>query len=614
MSALRLIIGLSIGIAILGMECAKEKSVSGIEITNGNCVGTIYHADGSVADSAVVRLIPSDYNPLSISDSLIHSAVTDKNGRFSFKVTLLRRYNVIAQKASVSCMDSVELIPNVTTVVNDTLRQSGFISGAVRLQNPDTAISIVVLVMGTNVYTMPSDTSGKFTTPLLAASAYTLRIFSTQSGYRVFDTVVIVDKGAETKLPVIFLPSANAPSVDNFSVTFDSLTMYATLAWSLSNTDSIVSYSLHRTSKIGNDSLFVIDKSLTGIIEDLLLYEGDTLTYQIAANGKNFKEGFRSKPLTVATRQKVRWDKRIATKWDQPNMESDAGLFLDFKGNMFLVQENILQKLDTNGNFLNRYENDSDFFFQRPQADEFGNIYIKRTNLDGTHGSIIRFDADLNKRKEFILPDTDDSQTSVIIACAKDGRLFVIRDSTGGYLFVGDIRYGLSRRVTVYDSNFVKQNEYFFQNINPVFDVVQFGNTFVAGQCLFGDQGQPSIGWYDENFNEVSEIDKFDYVNNFIPRLDLSNYSIWSLGGPNGFIFTYGINIFDEKSFVLVSTADEKLVARFLTPNGHAANSDFDHEGNFYCGLEESVDGNNGDVFYRYPTAKIFGAIAPSGQ
>ena len=617
-----LTIGLSIGISVLGIVCTKEKSVSGIEITNGNCVGTIYHSNGAPADGVVVRLIPRDYNPFSPTDSLLDSAVTDQYGRFSFNAKQLRRYNIIARKAAASCMDSIELIPNATTIVIDTLRQSGFISGAVRLQKPDTANSIVVLVMGSSIFTMPSDTSGKFTTPLLAAGSYTLRFFSTQSGYAVFDTVVIVDKGAETKLPVIFLLSANAPSVSGFSVTFDSLTMYATLAWSLSNTDSIVSYSLHRTSKNGNDSLFVIDKSLTSIIEDILLYEGDTLTYQIAANGKNFKEGFRSKPLTVVARQKVRWDKRTVINWDISRLYDVVSFFVDSKENLFLADYQIIQKLDANGNALNQYVADSgtDFsgyiysFTQSPQIDDFGNVYVNQF-YDVRH-KIIKLDADLNKRKEMILGDSSaESPSSLTIAVTGGGNVLVISDSSGAPY---SDTASFSRRVTVYDSNFTPHDDYGYSNVIPIMEVTRFGETFAATERFSVGIDLPYfLGWFDQKFNALSSVKNFDYVNKFIPATYHKAVSPIPFAGPGGLIFTPcavdSVEFpFPTGSLFIVSTADKKLVARFLLPVMDGAC--FDQAGNYYWLVTEQVDGNSVEVVYRYPLAQFFGAAAASGS
>jgi hypothetical protein len=614
MSASRLIIAVSLCISILGIECAKETSVSGIEITNGNCVGRIYHANGSVADGAVVRLIPRDYNPFSHSDSLIDSAITDGNGRFSFNVKQLSRYNFIAQKAAVSCMDSIELIPDATITVIDTLRESGFISGAVRLQEPDTAQSIVVLVMGTNIFAMPSDTSGKFVTPLLAAGSYTLRIFSTQAGYGVFDTVVIVEKGVETRLPEIFLASANAPSVGNFSMTLDSLTMYATLGWSLSDTGSIVSYSLHRTSKKGNDSLITIDKSLTWTTDDVFPFEDDTLTYQIAGVGKNFREGFRSKQLTLVPRQKVRWDKRIATQWN-PQWLPDW-IFVDYKGNIFMGHYHILQKLDANGNLLNHYGNDEVAYSpqmfsgnQMPQADDFGNIYWKENC--GALTRIIRFDADLNKRGELILNDSSavNPYSQPMIAVTQDGKILVIRDSTGAPL-VGQTRNDCPRLVAAYDSNFVKQGDYAFQGVSPIREVTRFGDRFAADQWVFPDDQHLSVGWYDQKFNALSAVDNFDYVNNF--RLQQNSWIGASFGGPGGRIVTY-CSVADSSyqyvySVLYISTEDKKLVARLTLPGYFPMQRVyFDQAGNFYTMARENVDGNDIVVIYRYP----MGAVAP---
>ncbi len=615
----------AIALLLAAAGCGTNDRVagSGSQTTNGNCVGTIYHADGSVADSAVVRLIPRDYSPLFRADSLADSTNTDRNGRFSFNVKQYRRYNIIAQKASVSCMDSIELVPNVTTVINDTLRQSGFISGIVRLDQPDTANSIVILVMGTNTFAAPFDTSGAFSTPLLAEGSYTLRIFSTQSGYAVFDTTVIVDKGAQTELPVIFLASTNAPSVRDFSVTLDSLTMYATFAWSASDTDSIVSYSLHRTSTGGNDSTIVVDKSSTNTIDDVLLYEGDTLTYRVAANGTAYKEGFRSKPLTVVPRQKVRWDKRILTQW-APLTRSDTWLFFDNKGNMFMANSQGIQKFDAVGNFLNRYDNRSSgtvLCYQSPQTDEFGNIYFNENQ--GGLSRIIRFDADLNKKKELVRGDSNTAPlTTTWIATAKDEKLLVIEDSTGE-VYGGDTVNHFLRQVTIYDSNFVKQDNYAFQAASPISAVMRTGDTFVAEQWVSRLDQQNSIGWYDQRFSEVSSLNNFGYVGKFLPRK--CTLQDFSFPGPGGRIFTYG-NVDTGRSpgsadnetypadpfgLFIVSTADKKPIARLLLPPLTRWRLYFDQSGNFYSLVTEKVGNYKTQIIYRYPMASLFDVGAP---
>jgi hypothetical protein len=608
MSAFRSIGCICLAGAMLGLNCSKEApSVAGIEITNGNCVGTIYNADGTVAPGASVRLFPRDYNPLSSADS-VDSTVTDKNGRFSFSVGRLSTYNLIAQKASASCMDSVALIPNATIIVNDTLQKSGFISGIVRLQTPDTAHSIVILVMGTNVYAMPSDTSGKFTTPLLAAGFQKLRIFSTQSGYAVFDTVVTVDHAAETNIPAIFLPSANAPSVGGFSVALDSLTMYATFAWSAVNADSVVSYSLHRSSKKGNDSLIVVDRSLTGTIDDVVAFEGDTLTYRVAANGRNFKEGFPSKPLTVVPRQKIRWNKRMITKWEPERSGILCWLFFDYAGNMFMWGDTTIQKLDTNGAVVKHYENgrlNSYSHGQKPQADESGNIFIY-----GINGEIFRLDADLNLRKEFIPSGTNAPSGYEVLAATKDGKLLAICDSVGEWS-EGETRDAFLRRVKVYNSNFVKQDEYTTATNSQIGDIDRFGDTFVATQWQFRYQVQLSIGWYDQTLHQVASVENFDYVNIFLPPQRCLPDLFFP--GPDGLIFVTA-NFIDDAyqglTMVSVSKADKKLTARFVVPSlfGPDRTYFFDYRGNFYIVREESADGKNVEVIYRYSLAPLSGA------
>ena len=108
MKSLFYYITLSIVVLII-VRCAKPNA--GIEITNGTCTGIIYDKDSTVATGALVRLIPSGFDPTasSLSSTQPDSTFTDQHGRYSFTISETDFYNVIAEKNSASCMlDSVD--------------------------------------------------------------------------------------------------------------------------------------------------------------------------------------------------------------------------------------------------------------------------------------------------------------------------------------------------------------------------------------------------------------------------------------------------------------------------------------------------------------------------
>jgi hypothetical protein len=585
MSAFRIVGFICLAGVIIGMMCSKNTPVSGIEITNGNCVGKIFNRDGSAAKETVVKLIPIGYDPYSHTRESIDSTLTNENGIYGFTVSQSNYYNIVAEKGPTSCLrDSIFVQTDATTIVdNDTLRESGRLSGIVRLKPGDDSRKAVILVLGTNCYVIPSDTSGNFVTPLLPKGNYTIQIFTTMTGYAVFDTNVIVKEDSSTRLDVS-LPSSNAPSIAKLSATYDSATMFVSLSWPMPDTSKIVSLALYRNSSTGNDTMVIVDKSATSYTDDVVSFDGDSISYKIAGIGINYREGYRTATKPIVVCGMIYCVKKIDLSRVGTGLP-DIGyvdIFSDREDEIFLVGYKGIYKLDSNGivkkDFMIDYS-DSNRLAGYLQSDDFGHLYIYNDNYN--HPTVIKFDRDLNVLAETELPLDPGGVRSIEVS--GNGTIFT-------FSFAGDYA-----DVKIIDSANAVLNDFHIMN-RQIDAANRMGDTIITYEYSLDKTTtvhHPPIHFYDTAFTLLSVFEPVDFSGSAWgnPRFSKQiSYGGEFIAAPNG-IFVSVFRSSDPKgdfSLLIFTDPNGRFLARIVVPGSHGLS--FDSLGNLYFVTYEYPD------------------------
>jgi hypothetical protein len=563
---------------VIACGCSKDRVISGTEITNGNCVGKIYNPDGTAAKGALVKLIPADYNPFVQKGDSLDSTVTTAAGDYAFNVSQSKFYNIVAEKGPTSCMlDSIFVQADAKTMVdNDTLRESGWLSGALRLKPGDDGSKAVILVLGANVYMVPSDTAGSFTSPLLPKGSYTIRIFTTLTGYAVFDTVIAVQEGVETKLAVN-LPSSNAPSISNLSAAYDSASMIVSFQWSMPDTSKIVSYALYRKNNVGNDARIMLDKSATSAADTVVGFDGDSISYEIAAMGKNFMEGYRAVTQKIVVCGKA----YCVKKMDLTNISTglyppgEVSIYAYRENEIFLVGEHVIYKLDTNGMVRKDYQLDHSspvnegYFPGVLQGDDGGHLYIQKVNSE--HRAVIKFDADLNVIAELSLDSGDIGSIMV----QSNGTICAFYNFT-------DSALGNYTEIKVYNSAFNAVKDFRIMN-RLILNGTSYGDTIVTNEYQAGQNSIEdirSITFYDTAFTQLSTFKESDFSGSryCTPQLCGESDAGYTVATPFGLFISV---IETGESSLIFTTGKGEFLASIIVPASGRMYGDL--LGNLYC-------------------------------
>jgi hypothetical protein len=490
---------------VVAVGCSQNNRLSGTQITNGNCMGKIYNKDGSTAGGALVRLIPSNYNPYSPSDDSMYSTITDNEGSYGFSISHSNYYNILAEKGEVSCIqESIAVAADGRSLVaNDTLKVPGKMAGKILLKPEDDPRSIVILIVGTNVFTQPSDTAGDFITPMLPAGDYKVTIFSTRDGYDVLDTsiTIVSDDTAELNAR---LPTSYAPAIIGFAVNFDSVTMMAKIQWAPIDTSLIRSYALYRTMAVHRDTVIMLDRTLSSYTDDLVLRNRDTVEYGLAAIGKNYKEGYKASSKRFVACGKVNCNTAI----DSGGLPSGFGygsiysyflVYADSLQNTYWKNRKSLVKLDPRNTRLREYvlpELDSttgsalakkadtgqgnvlivpdDFFntYGDLQTDNGNHLFCLAKAVNTANAALIKLDVDLNVIDTMFVPrDTNETMD-------KDLRMVVTGAGAIYLLWTGHGANGAVNHVDVYNSDFEMKRKFTLDK--ALLHPKCFGDTIVA--------------------------------------------------------------------------------------------------------------------------------------
>lgn len=400
-------------------RCAAPP-VGGIEITNGTCTGKIYNKDNTEAAGALVRLIPSGYDPLSSGGVGIDSTTTGADGRYQFDIPETDFYNILAEKDDLSCLqDSISLLEDgAYEIDNDTLGEPGWLAGTVEVKPGSDPLQAVILVLGTNRYTSPVDSLGTFNALALPAGSYTVKVFTSESGYDAGEYRVTVPSG-DTALLGARIPTSFAPDIEEFSVSYDRAMMIATLRWTPADTAQLRSFALRRYVDGAEDSIIIIDGNRSEYHDDCISYFEKTVTWEINAVGSNYKEGYAaaSAPLYVCGLPESYTKTLLGSYTPHEDFQhSGVNLCVGPDGNRYLYTNNVIVKLGSDGATVNTVDT-ADFdsleriSISSVTCDKNGNLYVamratllspdeevydKSKKYDRDVRRVYRLDSDLN--------------------------------------------------------------------------------------------------------------------------------------------------------------------------------------------------------------------------
>jgi hypothetical protein len=351
----------TIGMAfIAGVMFCTSPMNTGSEVTNGRITGRVVNGDGSAAQGAIVVLLPDTLNPQSINSNFsIDSAKTNNEGYYSFATISKGWYNLLASgSGKKSFKDSIYVNNDRKLQLEDiTLSAPVSCSSVVHLENHEQDNrSVIILVLGTNTYASPDDSSGKFILPELAAGTYRLRILTTLPEYEIKDTILEIQTGASgTITNPIILKFLGIPKVGQLSVSYDDKMKFATISWPKLDTDNVIGYNIYRGSPDNSKPLNSKPISDTFFIDDVIYNIGDTVTYVVSALNHSLKEGGFSNGYSLWIMDGIAfvkttqfWDPKTTNAWVW-------SVVRDSLENVYIALGNTITKYNADGNLLKQY-------------------------------------------------------------------------------------------------------------------------------------------------------------------------------------------------------------------------------------------------------------------
>ena len=434
--------------------CMQKQSPVSPEPLQGNCVGRILDSSEAPIQGASILLIPEHFSPFpaAVNASGIDSTLSDEYGRYAFSPSESGTYNLFAARNDYKVMQRKLLISTHSTVLLDDniLQKTGSFSGSVHLQGESNHSKTVLLLPGTNTYTIPIDSTGIFSFPALAPGIYTLKALASQSGFASVETTVIVEPGITTSLPDIHLNRTCTTTVSHLNAAYDETMMTVTLTWPLLDTASVTSYRIYCNYPRNPDPLIVVGELNSSITFDLFksTVDVDTFTYQISVTDADNAEGPLISAETFVKTDFFSFAKYIPYQDFSP--EASPNLSFDEHQNIYIKDGRHLAKYDSNGVLLAQYmlSGEDRNHIQHPwtnevQVDAAGYVYIIEDS--GSTTLLIKCDSDLNPVSRLTV-DNDTKNFSYIVSH---------NGSVCFYIYGSD-----SSLISVYNADFTLSYEY----------------------------------------------------------------------------------------------------------------------------------------------------------
>jgi hypothetical protein len=499
----------------------------GSEVTNGRVTGRVVNGDGSAAPGAIVLLLPDTLNPQTInSNSSIDSAKTNDEGYYSFATISKGWYNLLAScSGKKSFQDSIFVNNDRKLQLEDiTLSAPVSCSSVVRLENHEQDNrSVIVLVLGTNTYASPDDSSGKFILPELAAGTYRLRILTTLPEYEIKDTTLEIQTGASSAITnSIILKFLGIPKVGQLSVSYDDKMKFATISWPKLDTDNVIAYNIYRGSPDNSKPLNSKPISDTFFIDDVIYNIGDTVTYVVSALNHSLKEGGFSNGYSLWIMDGIAFVKSTQF-WDP--MTTNAlvwSVVRDSLENVYVALGNTITKYNADGGLLKQYTDSRESAAHHILCvGKNGNVYsfIDFTNY------IVRLTSDLSFASKI---EIDSSMQSM---CSNSQMTI---DNDGDLCFWANCGFNQTDILKYSTTRLSFESRH---SENFIFDLQWNQDTIIARQDPYSPPNASTLFYYDSTFSLIGTWNIGTDVERLRPDSENQHESKYYLGKNGWSVF-----------------------------------------------------------------------------
>ncbi len=239
------------------LSCSVNLAGNTSETGNARIAGIIYEPDGVTPAQGATVIIRSQNSLAAIAgvvgepaNGTADTVVTDNAGRYSFDTTINEGiYSIEATKDANAAFSSPVNVGNTPPTMDldpMTLKPTGTVTGTIHLIGGGDPTEVYVLVFGIDRFTQVNS-EGYFSFGDLGEGTYHLKIITTLDDYSAFDTVGIpVVSSDTTNLGTINLSYSGIQAPQNISVTYDPVTMAATLHWDRVDHPQVKYYIVYR--------------------------------------------------------------------------------------------------------------------------------------------------------------------------------------------------------------------------------------------------------------------------------------------------------------------------------------------------------------------------------
>jgi hypothetical protein len=578
--------------------CSTGPAVSSSETPNGNCIGKIKDGLGTPVVGASVLLVSEKYSPLpGEGGGAIDSAISDRQGRFGFDVKVSGTYNLLAKAAAGSVMHTaIRIDTGGRQVLDDAiLRAPGSLSGEVRFRPAPGKNPAIVLLVGTNSYALPSDSSGRFSFSSLAPGSYRLRALVPAGGFAAAETTAVVPSDGNVDIGPLVLAGAIKPVVQRLEVRYDSAMMAITLSWPRVDESLISGYRLFQGRALHPEPVAELGASCSTLTIDAIDTDADTFTYQMCAIGCDKTEGptidgnilVRSAPFSLVRAVTLQIPGRFVQKIGEEEFS------IDKDRNLYVAKSDVydyIGKYESSGRLAGSFNStDTNAHFGGfVRADDKGDMYVLGS-ID-TYEVMFKFDRTFKPLDT--LPFGRDGYFSRSFAVLGNGSVVLFaakstdtESATHPLVITHAVKYA---------PNFIKEKDVVFRNV------------FVSGTalvhdsivCCVYDEGSTknAIIYLDSALNIVRRFEDWSFLDGMIPAPYSSPAGM--LCHVSGDIFTVRAfkNWMDEsapgrqiKFLDVFFSGRGRIVARVVYPVNKMPLG-YDGQGNIYCpGGENSL-------------------------
>ncbi len=340
--------------AVIGLSGCEPQG-TGSTTESGVVAGRILAKGNVPVNGASVILVPVDHVPSPVfRKSAAVEAVTDSEGRYSISGVPAGTYALTAAKDSLAVFrDSVRVPSAGLDAGADTLLRAGSLEGRVVLAAGEDSRTVLILVMGTNVFTVPRDSAGGFGLDGMGAGEYRVRFLSTLKDYRPLDTVLSIRAGGRDTLsgPVL-LPFLGIAKVTGLTAVWDASMVAVNLAWAAGDSARVSGYNVYRAAPGAPFGTLPINPApiVRAAYRDSLLEPGKAYAYAVKAVDKNGNAG----PLFSASIsvQTTKGEFTLVSTLKPEGVSADVTPLAVSGGDIFWLRSDRIDVYDTSGSMV----------------------------------------------------------------------------------------------------------------------------------------------------------------------------------------------------------------------------------------------------------------------